>query len=134
VHKTACIMCSSIPHLPLPPPVHSAGVPRVSTAKQTSAASVQLGQHVLVRPGEVVPLDGRIVWGTSNCSLQHISGESIPIQMIPGMEVPAGSLSTDGTLVVCVSATSEDSTPARIARLAAEAQVGVSRRIKGLRQ
>jgi hypothetical protein len=54
------------------------------------AESVGLGQHVLVRPGEQVPLDGVITWGTANLSLQHISGEARPVRLSPGQEVPAG--------------------------------------------
>lgn len=90
---------------------------------QVAASSISIGQHVLVRPGEQVPLDGVIVWGTANLSLQHITGEEQPVRLSPGQDLPAGSLSTDGLLVVRVEATAEDSTPARIARLAAEAQV-----------
>lgn len=93
------------------------------TKLQVPASAVSIGQHVLVRPGEQVPLDGVIVWGTANLSLQHITGEEQPVKLSPGQDVPAGSLSTDGLLVVRVEATAEDSTPARIARLAAEAQV-----------
>ncbi len=77
----------------------------------------------MVRPGEAVPLDGAIVWGAANVSLQHISGESAPLRLGPGAAVPAGSVSTDGMLVVRAEATSADSTPARIARMTAEAQV-----------
>jgi cation transport ATPase len=40
---------------------------------QVGAADVSIGQHVLVRPGEQVPLDGIITWGTANLSLQ-VSG------------------------------------------------------------
>lgn len=71
-----------------------------------------------------MPLDGKIVWGVAGLSLQHISGESRPLRMAPGAMVPAGSLNTDGVLVLEVAATTDDSTPARMARLAAEAQVG----------
>ncbi len=71
-----------------------------------------------------VPLDGTIVWGVANISLQHITGESQPVKMVQGGQVPAGSLSTDGLLVLEVQASAMDSTPARIARMAADAQVG----------
>lgn len=47
-----------------------------------------------------MPLDGVVVWGTANLSLQHISGESAPVRMSVGAEVPAGSVSMDGVLVV----------------------------------
>ncbi|KAF6263311.1 hypothetical protein COO60DRAFT_1635329 [Scenedesmus sp. NREL 46B-D3] len=102
--------------------VDEGGAPRTATTQQVPAESVALGQHVLVRPGEQVPLDGTITWGTANLSLQHISGEARPVKLGPGQEVPAGSVSTDGLLVVRVEATSENSTPSRIAQMAADAQ------------
>lgn len=63
----------------------------LQTSVQVPAESVALGQHVLVRPGEQVPLDGTITWGTANLSLQHISGEARPVKLGPGQEVPAGA-------------------------------------------
>eukprot|EP00798_Chlamydomonas_sp_ICE-L_P027121 gene27121-2349_t len=98
------------------------GGPAMSTASQEAASSVMPGQYVLVKPGEQVPLDGTIVWGNANVSMQHITGESSPVRVAPGASVPAGSLNSDGLLVVNVTATSDDSTPARMARLAAAAQ------------
>lgn len=71
-----------------------------------------------------VPLDGVVAHGSANVSLQHISGESHPVRVAVGSTVPAGSLNTDGLLVVRVASLSTDSTPARIARLTAQAQVG----------
>jgi hypothetical protein len=61
-----------------------------SVLLQVAASDVSIGQHVLVRPGEQVPLDGIITWGTANLSLQHISGEAQPVKLGPGQEVPAG--------------------------------------------
>ena len=72
-----------------------------------------------------MPLDGIVVWGAAAVSMQHISGESAPVSVAPGSSVPAGSLSTDGLLVLRVSARREDSMPARIARMAMQAQVCV---------
>ncbi|KAJ9514698.1 hypothetical protein QJQ45_028424 [Haematococcus lacustris] len=97
-------------------------------------------QSLLAAVPQEVPLDGRIVWGRANLSMQHVSGESAPVPLAPGMAcgshsrllmpcltpagdlVPAGSVNTDGLLVVKVTAKAEDSTPARIARMAAQAQ------------
>lgn len=70
------------------------------------------------------PLDGEVVWGSANVSLAHISGESQPVRVAAGSALPAGALNYDGLLAVRVSAASSDSTPARIARMAAEARVG----------
>lgn len=72
-----------------------------------------------------MPLDGEVVWGVSSVQQAHISGESQPVRVGPGGWVPAGAASTDGALVVRVTAEAGDSTPMRIARMAMEAQVGV---------
>ncbi|MEW5311396.1 MAG: hypothetical protein WDW38_003116 [Sanguina aurantia] len=96
--------------------------PRLDSARRLAASAVQVGQHVVVRPGEQVPLDGVVAHGSANVSLQHISGESHPVRVAVGSTVPAGSLNTDGLLVVRVASLSTDSTPARIARLTAQAQ------------
>ncbi|KAF5829456.1 E1-E2 ATPase-domain-containing protein [Dunaliella salina] len=96
--------------------------PLFHTQQQCLAGAVGVGQHVLVNSGENVPLDGVVVWGTASVSLQHISGESAPVRAATGSEVPAGSVNLDGSLVLRVQASMEDSTPARIARMAAQAQ------------
>ena len=66
-----------------------------------------------------------IVWGAASVSMQHITGESQPVRMAAGGNavVPAGSLNSDGLLVVRVTATADESTPARMARMAEAAQV-----------
>ena len=71
-----------------------------------------------------VPLDGKLVHGTAQVSWSHISGEALPVRLSPGQEVPAGSLNLDGLLVVQATHSFQDSTPARIARLTQQAQVG----------
>lgn len=55
-------------------------------------------------------------------SLEHLTGESLPLSKVPGDEVPAGALDNDGLLVIRTTRTSADSTPARIAKLTAAAQ------------
>ena len=69
-----------------------------------------------------VPLDGMVVHGTAQVSWAHISGEALPVQLQQGDQVPAGTLNHDGLLVVQASKGFQDSTPARIARLTAQAQ------------
>lgn len=63
-----------------------------------------------------------MVQGQALVSAEHITGESIPSLKRPGDQVPAGSLCHDGALCVKTTRTSEDSTPARIAQLAKDAQ------------
>ena len=50
---------------------------------------------------EQVPLDGITVWGTSNVSLQHISGESAPVRMSVGSQVPAGVRRPGDEMIPC---------------------------------
>lgn len=64
-----------------------------------------------------------MVHGTAQVSWSHISGEALPVRLQQGKQVPAGTLNHDGLLVVEASKGFQDSTPARIARLTAQAQV-----------
>lgn len=66
-----------------------------------------------------------MVHGTAQVSWSHISGEALPVQLQQGKQVPAGTLNHDGLLVVEASKGFQDSTPARIARLTAQAQARV---------
>ena len=79
-------------------------------------------QHVLIRPGERVPLDGVVVEGASSIDESALTGESIPVDKEPGGQVFAGTLNAFGALTVRVTASAEDSTLARVAQLVAEAQ------------
>lgn len=60
--------------------------------------------------------------GTAQVSWAHISGEALPVQLGEGKQVPAGTLNHDGLLVVEATKGFQDSTPARIAHLTAQAQ------------
>ena len=68
-----------------------------------------------------------MVYGEAMVSSEHITGEALPRQCRRGDALPAGALNHDGVLVVKAQRPSADSTPARIARLTAEAQVGLAR-------
>jgi P-type E1-E2 ATPase len=69
-----------------------------------------------------VPLDGVVTHGSALVSIQHITGEALPVSKRVGDEVPAGAVNSDGALVVKTLRSAEDSTPARIARLTEAAQ------------
>ena len=100
----------------------SLGEPDMSSVVHIPAGDVEVGQTVLVKPGCQVPLDGIIVHGQALVSAEHITGESVPVLKRPGNDVPAGSLCHDGALCVQVTRVSEESTPAKIAQLARNAQ------------
>jgi heavy metal translocating P-type ATPase len=83
---------------------------------------VTTGTFILIRAGEIIPLDGVVTEGTSSINLVHLTGESIPVTKKVGDEVPAGALNIEGTLTVRVTHTSSDSTLARIIQLITQAQ------------
>lgn len=96
--------------------------PIMSTARKVNANTVNINDCILIRPGEQVPLDGIIVHGRALVSAEHLTGESLPSVKRPGDAIAAGSLCHDGALTVRVSSVATESTPARIARLTADAQ------------
>ena len=83
---------------------------------------VEVGQHVVVRPGERIPIDGRVIRGTSDVNQAPITGESVPVTKSIGAEVFAGTINGDGALVVECTRPAGDTTLARIVRLVADAQ------------
>ncbi|KAK9862975.1 hypothetical protein WJX84_001614 [Apatococcus fuscideae] len=102
--------------------VDQEGRPDLSSLHMVPASNMLPGQFLLVRPGEQVPLDGEIIEGEAMVSSELITGESLPVHKKPGDELPAGALNLDGSLVMKATQAAEDSTPARITRLAQEAQ------------
>ena len=72
--------------------------------------------------GRQVALDGEVVWGEALVSSEHVTGEAAPARARPGARLPAGARNHDGVLVLAATAAASESTPARIARLAATAQ------------
>ena len=85
--------------------------------------ALAVGDRVAVRPGERLPVDGRILEGASALDEALVTGESRPAPKQAGDAVVAGSLNGSGFLLVEATATGEDATPARIGRLVARAQL-----------
>ncbi|HMC08337.1 MAG TPA: heavy metal translocating P-type ATPase, partial [Actinomycetota bacterium] len=85
------------------------------------------GDVVLVRPGGRVPADGEIVSGEAELDESLVTGESRPVLKGPGATVIAGTVSTDSSIRVRVTAVGEDTALAGIQRLVAEAQSSRSR-------
>lgn len=92
--------------------------------EETTVAIEQLevGDIVLVKPGERIPADGTVTEGASAVNQASITGESIPVDKSSGDEVFAGTLNGPGALFVQVSQTSESTLFAKIIRLVQEAQ------------
>lgn len=84
--------------------------------------TLSIGQVVLVRPGDRVPVDGTIIDGSSDLDEAAVTGESIPVPKTPGSSVVAGSVNTTGALKVQVTRRVEDNTINRIIHMVEEAQ------------
>jgi heavy metal translocating P-type ATPase len=106
--------------LALQPP--RARVIRNGKEEEVPVEEVQVGELVRVRPGEQIPVDGEVVEGASSVDESLVSGESMPVEKMPGEEVIGGSLNHAGTLVVRVTRTGEESFLQQVARHVEEAR------------
>ena len=95
--------------------------------ESVSIADLQVGDVVLVRPGGRVPADGEITSGEVEVDESMVTGESKPVAKQPGDQVVAGTVATDNSVRVRVTAVGEDTALAGIQRLVAQAQESTSR-------
>ncbi|MGH8980807.1 MAG: heavy metal translocating P-type ATPase [Acidimicrobiales bacterium] len=86
--------------------------------------ALAVGDRVVVRPGEKVPIDGVVVSGTSAVDRSLLTGESVPVDVGPGDTVAGATLNTAGRLVVDATRVGAATALAQITRLVAEAQAG----------
>ena len=104
----------------LTPP--EATVVRDGHERRVPAEGVRIGEHVRVRPGEKLPLDGRVVAGESDVNQAPITGESLPVDKRIGDEVFAGSINGHGAFEFVTTKLRRDTTLARIIHLVETAQ------------
>lgn len=90
--------------------------------EEVPVEAVQPGDRVVIRPGELVPVDGQVVKGRSAVDQATITGESIPVEKGLGDLVFAGTLNQLGALWVEVTRPASETTLARIVRQVSEAQ------------
>jgi Cu+-exporting ATPase len=83
---------------------------------------VRVGDVLLVRPGEKVPVDGIVLDGEASVDESMITGESIPVRREPGDEVVGGSIDADGVLTMRATRVGQDTALARIIHLVEQAQ------------
>lgn len=83
---------------------------------------VQIGEKILVKPGEKIPIDGRVEFGESFVDQSIITGESLPVKISSGQKVYAGSINKNGAIEIIVEKIIGESTIAQIIHLVSEAQ------------
>ena len=101
---------------------NTAIVIREKRQQEIALTKLQIGDLVLVRPGELIPVDGIILEGWTNVNQASITGESIPVDKQVGDEVFAGTLNGNGALKVKVARPPENSLIQRVIRLVEKAQ------------
>ena len=87
---------------------------------------VKIGEIVIIRPGDKVPLDGNIVYGTSSINQASITGESLPVTKTIGDEVFSGTVNEDGYLEMVVTKEAKDSVISKIVTLVKRSQLNRS--------
>ena len=89
---------------------------------EKSVREIGIGEKVVVKNGEIVPLDGKIIDGTTSVNLVHLTGESIPVLKTVGDSIAAGARNLEAAILIEVTRTSPDSTLSRIIQLITEAE------------
>lgn len=104
-----------------------ANVERNGVVASVSPEEVMIGETVIVKPGEKIPLDGRVLEGASSLNTVALTGESMPRDVSAGMEVISGCVNLSGMLKVQVEKAYSESTAAKIIQLVEEAGDNKSR-------
>lgn len=89
---------------------------------EVAIESLKLNDVVIIRPGERIPIDGKILEGHSEVDESLITGESLPVEKNPANKVVGGSINGDGLLKVAITALGTETTLSRIIRLVEDAQ------------
>lgn len=98
-----------------------ANVLRNGETIQVKPEEVKIGETIVIKPGEKVPLDGRVKKGTSMLDTKTITGESVPKKIVEQELIYSGSINLNSVLEVKVTKKFEDSTVAKILELVEEA-------------
>ena len=99
----------------------TASVLRDGVETEVPVEEVRVGERIVVRPGQSIPVDGVVVEGSSAVDESALTGESIPVDKGPGDKVAAASLNKSGSFVFEASRVGEDTTLAQMIRLVEEA-------------
>ena len=90
--------------------------------QRVPVADLQVGETIITRPGERIPMDGQVLAGSSAVNQAPITGESLPLTRQPGDEVFASSINGEGVLHIRVTHLAADNTISRLIQMVEEAQ------------
>jgi Cu+-exporting ATPase len=102
----------------------NASVLRNGVEVSVAAETLEVGDVMVVRPGEKIPTDGVVLDGASAVDQSMLTGESVPVEVEPGSDVAGATVNGHGRLLVRATKVGADTALAQIARLVAEAQAG----------
>ncbi|MCP4727438.1 MAG: cadmium-translocating P-type ATPase [bacterium] len=102
----------------------SAKVKDTETGKisELPVEKISVGSHLLISPGEKIPLDGKVISGESYINQSAITGESVPVFKSAGDDVFAGTVNEEGLIEIVTSKSVDDTTLARIIELVEKAR------------
>lgn len=101
---------------------HSVTVRRDGKEIVVEPSDVKIGELMIIKPGEKIDVDGRIVDGCAEIDMKALTGESIPVTKSPGDEVLAGSVNIDGAITVEATKEYKESTVAKILDMLEDAE------------
>jgi Cd2+/Zn2+-exporting ATPase len=90
--------------------------------KQVKVSELKTGDHIRVRPGDNIPADGEVTSGLSSVNEATITGESLPVDKVPGMQVFAGTNNLTGALDITVTKAGKDTTLGKVQSLIIQAE------------
>jgi len=90
--------------------------------KEVKVSTLQPGDCVRTRPGDNIPADGEVIKGLSSVNEATITGESLPVDKVPGMQVFAGTTNLTGVLDITVTKAGKDTTLGKVQSLIMEAE------------
>lgn len=111
--------------------VRTAHVRRDGEIVEIDVDTLEIGDEILVRPGERIPVDGKVIEGSSNVDESMITGEPIPVTKSTGATLTGGTVNGAGSLIFAAQRVGDDTTLAQIIRMVEEAQ-GAKLPIQGL--
>jgi Cu+-exporting ATPase len=101
---------------------NTARVVREGTEEDVPLDQVRPGDHLRVRPGERVPVDGTVLEGSGTVDESMLTGEPIPVEKAPGSKVTGGTVNTTGSCIMVAERVGSETLLAQIVRMVSEAQ------------